>query len=271
VTPLLSSEIRRLASRRLVKWMLLVSVVLVLVLAVIVTANSDPGSVNENDVMTLAQLWLSKASADRLGLKRDNAIATVSVLTYLLVVVIGASAVGAEYRAGTVGTILTWEPRRIRLLIARLLAVAIISMAFFVIVQVVFVGAWAAGVALNGRSSGAGSSFWSDLVLLLGRATFIGGALATMSAALATLGKNTAAAMGIWFGYLIAVEAILRSQIDAFVPWFLTPVVGSTYGWESVTQNGHTVSPGSGALKLVLYVVLFAGVAVAVFRRRDVT
>ena len=271
MTRLLGSEIRRLASRRLVRWMLLVSVALVVVLVIIVTANSDPNAVNNNDVMTLAQLWLTKASSARLGIKRDNAIATVSVLSYLLVIVIGASAIGAEYRAGTVGTILTWEPRRVRLLVTRLLAAAIIGMVFFLIVQVVFVGAWVIGVELNGRSSGAGSSFWSDLVLLLGRATLIGGALAIMSGAIATLGKNTAAAMGVWFGYLIAVEAILRSQIDAFVPWFLTAVIASAYGWETVAQNGHTVSPGTGALKLLVYVVLVGGVAVVVFRRRDVT
>ncbi len=271
MTRLLVSEIRRLASRRLGKWMLFVSIFLVLVLVIIVTATHDPNARDPRDAMTLAELWLTKASAVRLGVTRDNTIATISVLTYLLVIVIGASSVGAEYRAGTVGTILTWEPRRVRLLVARLVGAAIVAMAFFLIIHVVFVVLWAIGVQLNGRSGATGSSFWGDLVVLLARATVIAGALAIISGAIATLGKNTAAAMGVWFGYLIAIEAILRSQADAFVPWFLTPNAASAYGWESVTQNGHTVGPGAGTLRLALYVVLIGGGALAAFHRRDVT
>ena len=159
---LLASEIRRLASRRLVKWMLLVSIFLVLLLVVIVAVTHDPDARDLRDAMTLTELWLTKAAAAQLGVNRDNAIATISVLTYLLVIVIGASAVGAEYRAGTVGTILTWEPRRIRLLVARLVAAAVVGMAFFLLVHLVFVGAWAIGVELTGRTG-------ADREQLLGR------------------------------------------------------------------------------------------------------
>jgi ABC-2 type transport system permease protein len=266
---LLGSEIRRLAARRLVFWTLLAMLSLVLVLVIIITARSDTGA--GQDVMTMTQLWLSQATAATRRVNRDNAVATISVLTYLLVVVIGASAVGAEYRAGTVGTILTWEPRRIRLLIARLAAAAIVSMVFFLIVHVVFVGAWAIGVQLNGSTAGADSDFWRDLVVLVVRGTAIAGALAAMSGAIATLGRNTAAAMGIWFGYLIVIEAIVRSQIGSLVPWFLTANVGAFYAWEQVEQNGHSVTAGAGLLRLAGYVVVAGGVALAVFRQRDVT
>lgn len=271
MTRLLGSEIRRLTSRRLVRWSLLVALALVIVLVAIVAAQSDPDAIGDGDVMRMTQLWLTSAAAASRRVNRDNAIATISVLTYLLVVVLGASAVGAEYRAGTVGTILTWKPRRIRLLGARLAAAAIVAMAFFLIVHAVFIGAWTLGVALNGRSGGADADFWRDLVLLLGRATLLAGGLAIMSGAIATLGKNTGAAMGIWFGYLIAIEAILRSQVDSFVPWMLTLNVGAFYGWEKVEQNGHAATAGSGALRIAFYVALLAGAALAVFQRRDVT
>ena len=209
-------------------------------------------------------------AARALGSRRDNVIATISVLTYLLVIVIGASAVGAEYRAGTVGTTLTWEPRRIRLLTVRLAAAAIVGMAFFLIVQLVYVGGWAVGVAVAGRTAASGPDFWRDLGVLLVRATAIAGGLAVLSGAIATLGKNTAAAMGIWFGYLIAVEAIVRTQLPQLVPWFLTPNVAALYGWESITQNDHTVTAGTGTLRLLVYAVVVVAGALVVFRRRDV-
>ncbi len=268
---LLGSEIRRLTSRRLVRWSLVVSLVLVVVLVVIVTAKSDTGSFDPGDAMRMTQLWLTRATAESRGLNRDNAIATISILTYLLVVVIGASAVGAEYRAGTVGTILTWEPRRVRLLAARLAAAAIVAMVFFLVVHAAFIGAWALGVAINGRSGGADAGFWRDLLLLLGRATLLAGALAVVSGAVTTLVKNTGGAMGIWFGYLIAVEGILRGQVDSAIPWFLTINVGAFYAWETVAQNGQSVSAGPAGLRVALYVVLLGGAALAVFQRRDVT
>lgn len=267
---LLGSEIRRLAARRLVLWTLLVSIIAILLLVIFITTRSDPNGLNDQDVMTLGQLWLTRAAAESQAVPRDNAIATISVLSYLLVIVIGASAIGAEYRAGTIGTVLTWEPRRIRLLVARLAAAAIIGMVYFLVVHLVFIGMWKIGVALNGRSE-VPADFWRDLFVLLGRATLLAGVLAVISGAIATLGKNTAAAMGIWFGYLIAIEAILRSQVDSLVPWFLTPNAGAFYGWESVTQNAHTVTAGSGLVLLAFYVLLFGGVAAAVFQRRDVT
>jgi ABC-type transport system involved in multi-copper enzyme maturation permease subunit len=248
-----------------------VSIIAILLLVIFIATRSDPNGVSvTQDVMTMLQLWLTRSGAASRGVGRDNAIATVSILTYLLVIVIGASAVGAEYRAGTVGTVLTWEPRRHRLLIARLFAAAIVGMGFFLLVHVVFVGAWVIGVAVNGQSSGANAEFWRDLVILIVRATLLAGALAVISGALATLGRNTAAAMGLWFGYLIVIEAVLRGQVDDAVPWFLTSNVGAFYAWEAVTQNAHTVSAGSGALRLVLYVGLIGGAALLVFQRRDV-
>ena len=271
MTRLLGSEIRRLTSRRLVRWSLLVAVALVIVLVVIVTATSDRSSLDPGDAMRMTQLWLTRATAESRRANRDNAIATISVLTYLLVIVLGASAVGAEYRAGTVGTVLTWEPRRVRLLAARLAAVAIVAMLFFLIVHAVFIGAWAIGVAINGRSGGADADFWRELLVLLGRATLLAGVLAVMSGAITTLTKNTGGAMGLWFGYLIAIEAILRGQVDSVIPWLMTINIGAFYAWESVAQNGHTATAGPGGLRIALYAVLLVGAALALFQRRDVT
>ena len=77
--------------------------------------------------------------------------------------------------------------------------------------------------------------------------------------------------MGVWFGYLIVIEAILRVQVEDLIPWMLTPVGGAFYGWEPVAQNGRSVSAGSGTVRLALYVVLIGGAALAAFGRRDVT
>jgi ABC-type transport system involved in multi-copper enzyme maturation permease subunit len=213
---------------------------------------------------------LSDSAARRLGVDATNRVATISVLTYIMVIVLGATAIGAEYRAGTVTTILTWEPRRIRLLVARLLAAALVAMLMFVVVQLVFVGGWVLGAKANGVTAGAGGDFWRALALVLARGTLLAGALAVLSGAFATLGRNTGAALGIWFGYLIAFEAILSANVKATTPWMLTLSAGALYGWESTSLNGHRVTAVGGTLHLVLYLVLVGGAALVVFRRRDV-
>jgi ABC-type transport system involved in multi-copper enzyme maturation permease subunit len=268
---LLRSEVRRLTGRRLFFWLLLVSLFFVALIVVINALQSDKNALNQNQLMHLTDLWLSERQGERLGRTSQSLIATISVLTYLLVVLLGASAVGAEYRAGTVTTILTWEPRRTRLLLARLGAAAIVGMVLFVIVHALFIGGWVLAASLNGSTAGATSDFWRALLFVVLRGTLLAGVIAAISGALATLGRNTAAAMGVWFGYLIVIEAILRVRVKDLIPWMLTSVGGAFYSWDRVAANGRSVSAGTGTLRLVLYVVLIGGGALAVFHRRDVT
>ena len=234
------------------------------------TVNSHPESAF-GDVMRTTDLWLRDSRANELGIAQRNRIVPIAVVTYLLVVAFGASAVGAEYRAGTVTTVLTWEPRRVRLLTVRLLAIALVAMGFFVATLGIFVAGWIAGAALNGTSAGTGGEFWGELIVVLVRATVVAGVLAVLSGALATLGRNTAAALGIWFGYLVAVEAILQANVKAVTPGMLLLNVGAFFRGESVTISRHTLEPVTGALVMAIYLVVVAGGALAVFARRDVT
>jgi hypothetical protein len=250
--------------------MLLVSVVLVLVLDLLVAVFRDPDRLHES--MRTIEIWVTPGMAHRLGVQRgDSVLPTVAVLTYLVVVVIGASAVGAEYRAGTVTTVLTWSPRRVRLMVVRCVAIALVAMGFFLIVQLVFVAGWHLGAAVNGSTAGADADFWREVGSVLLRTTLVAGGLAVVSAALATLCRNTAGAMGIWFGYLIVVEGIVRTNFGDLVPWFLTGNIAAVFGWETVRQDSHAIGPGAGLLRLVLYLLVIGAGAIAVFRQRDVT
>jgi ABC-type transport system involved in multi-copper enzyme maturation permease subunit len=270
VTALLASELRRLTSRRLVRVMLLAAVVLVLVLDFLVAVFRNPDRLHES--MRTIEIWVTPGMARDLGVQRgDSVLPTVAVLTYLVVVVIGASAVGAEYRAGTVTTVLTWSPRRVRLMVVRYLAIASVAMGFFLIVQLAFVAGWHLGATLQGSTGGADADFWREVASVLVRTTLIAGGLAVVSAALATLCRNTAGAMGIWFGYLIVVEGILRTNFADLVPWFLTGNIAAVFAWDVTRQNDHSIGPEAGLLRLLLYLVLIGAGAIVVFRSRDVT
>jgi ABC-type transport system involved in multi-copper enzyme maturation permease subunit len=267
---LFTTEVRRLLHRRMLLWLVLIMLALVVTVVVINVAISDPQSFNPNDAMRTTDLWIRGAAARRLGVNPTYRVGTISVLCFLMVIVIGATAVGAEYRAGTVTTVLTWEPRRIRLLTARLAAVALVAIGFYLVINVVFVATWAIGAAANGITTGADAEFWQVLALVIARGAVLAAVLAVLSGAIATLGRNTGAALGIWFGYLIAVEAILGNQVRETAPWTLTVSSAAFFGWRTYTLSGHRVGPVAGTLHVLLYVVVIGGAALAVFARRDV-
>src|SRR5262249_51652332 len=152
-------------------------------------------------------------------------------------------------------TVLTWSPRRVRLMLARYLAIALVAMGFFLVVQLAFIAGWTVGSVLQGSTGGADTDFWLEVASVLVRTTLVAGGLAVVSGALATVCRNTAGAMGIWFGYLIVVEGIVRTNFGDLVPWFLTANIAAVFAWETTRQNDHAIGPEAGLLRLVPYLV----------------
>ncbi len=137
-------------------------------------------------------------------------------------------------------------------------------MALFLVVHLVFVGGWTLGVAGAAASTtGADGDFWRDLAL--GRslaATLLAGVLAVHQrrarhARAATPPRRWA----IWFGYLVAVEAILAAQVKATIPWFLTLERRRVLRLgAAVASNGHSLTAGArGAPTSCSYVVRHRG------------
>jgi hypothetical protein len=115
-----------------------------------VTTSSGTGCTNGSGFSTdaaskefrLTDLYLSKAEQqhrdlERFGNKPKNVLMFTTVLFILMGLIADASFIGAEYKAGTIGTLLTWEPRRLRVLAAKLAAAAITAALVYLAFQVV--------------------------------------------------------------------------------------------------------------------------------------
>ena len=66
----------------------------------------------------------------------------------------GASVAGAEWRAGTVTTVLTWEPSRLRLHAARTVSAAVLAFVIGVVLEVAFLASVLPAVLLHGTTEG---------------------------------------------------------------------------------------------------------------------
>ncbi len=200
-----------------------------------------------------------------------DAVMGVNILLMLLLGLIGASMIGAEWHAGTVTTLLTWEPRRIRVLVAKALAVALFAFFASVLLQALLGLALLPAGEFRGTMDGVGSAWLRDVTGVVLR----GGVLAALAAvgglAVASIARNTAFAIGVAFAWLAVIEPIIRGLRPRWEPWLLAsnaarfiagPVENVPLPARSTLMAGLVVAIYSGALLVA---------AIGAFRARDVT
>jgi hypothetical protein len=119
---------------------------------------------------------------------------------------VGASVVGAEWSSGGMTNLLLWRSERIRVLLAKLAAVALGVFG----VGVLLGAGWLGTIWLIARYRGAfgqlTEAFWISLGWDAARGMGLALCLALAGAALASLGRRTAAALGVVVGYLVIWE-----------------------------------------------------------------
>jgi ABC-2 type transport system permease protein len=129
-----------------------------------------------------------------------------AVIMAFVGLIIGASYVGAEWSSGGMMNLLTWQPRRMRVLGTKLLTLAVTMAAWSAAVFVVWVALlWAIGT-YRGTTAGMTSGTWQSygLVGLRGLALAVAGAV--FGFVLASLGRRTAVAMGVLIALIVVTQ-----------------------------------------------------------------
>ena len=180
----------------------------------------------------------------------------------------GASMVGAEWRAGTITTLLTWEPRRTRVAVAKLLAAGLLAFVISVALLAFFCLAMLPA-GFRGDSTGTDAAWFGGLVAGGLRGGLLVALAAVFGAGVAMVGRNTAAALGLAFAYLMVGENIVR----AWKPWLTRWLIGENSATVllGAAPDGAPFHRGFGLAlaTMVLYVGLVAVAAVSTFRARD--
>ncbi len=181
----------------------------------------------------------------------------------------GATVTGAEWQHGTIVTVATWEVRRVRLLLARILSAmglaVVIGMALLVLLCLSLVPTY----LLRGTTQGADADFWRELVLAIGRISGLAGLAAGLGAALASIGRRTTVAIGAAFAYLAVVETTIRALWPARGRWLLgenTAVLATAADLDGAV---FTRDVATAAFTLCGYVAALVAVALLLFHRRD--
>ena len=200
---LLASEFRRFRSRRLVKVLVALELLAIVATGVIVLLTQEYDLVGLPDVLMGTSLVL------------------VSVAW-----VLGASAIGADWHAGHVTTILTWEPRRGRVMFAKIVASLTSLFIVSLTIQALLGAALAVAAAGAGSTTGADAAWLAESAGVALRVALLSTIFAGFGFGLASAGRNTAVALGVGFGYLVIVENLVRGLRPQWTPWLLTDNAG---------------------------------------------
>ena len=243
---LLRAELLRFRSRRLVKALAIVALTGMVTIVTILAVQTHPGA----------------SDAFSLGDAREFIEGTAALFA-IAGWLIGTSLVGAEWQAGTMTTLLTWEPRRFRVLATKALAAAAGVFVTVLVLNLIYLGL----LTLVATTRGSTGGFEVPLLWFIVRIATLASVGGVLGLALATVTRNTGAALGIAFVYLAIVEGIIRGFRPDWRGWLLGDISG-----EFVLMNGGV--PGrtltQSVAVLCLWILAFLTIAIATFRARDV-
>jgi ABC-2 family transporter protein len=254
---LLGIEIRRCLARKLVRWLVILAVVACVLTAIF----SYRAAVQDESTNPFQLVELHEPGESILGIGAFFLVIGAAVG--------GASMIGAEWRAGTFVTLLTWMPQRRRVAVTKLAACGLVAATIALVLQVLFLASFLPASLGPGTTGGVDAEWARAVAGTVVRVACITGLVAVFTASVAMIGRSTAAALGVLFGYMMLFENLLR----AWKPWSARYLLGENgarfiVGVE-LEDVDFTRSTTAAALTLVGYATLTATIAIVTFWRRD--
>lgn len=201
----------------------------------------------------------------------EGALLTIQSLLLIGGLAAAASMIGAEWKAGTITTQLTWTPRRVPVFVAKLAAAAILAPAIAYVLQIWFTLLTFGLVLGKGGVTDAVDGDWLfSLAGAMGRVSLLVGLAAVIGASLAMIFRNTAGAILVVFGYMAVVESLLRVWQPDWDRWFIGENMSILLSGQALAGRTWERGPLVAGVVLALYVLALAAAAAASFQRRDI-
>ncbi|MFL5799118.1 MAG: ABC transporter permease subunit [Actinomycetota bacterium] len=298
---LVGSELRRFLARRLVRWLVVLAALGIAIAGIVVAADHHRLSGPEQKRIAAVQSAQLRACLDgQFGpappgetLKEfcqslaghfhfvvldpqfhltslPNVFRGTEAAIVVLAFLLAASFVGLEWHSGTMAVLLTWEPRRWRVFGAKTAAALLIAFVGTILLLVALGLALLPAALFRGTTTGVDAAWIRETAGVLLRAGLLSAIGAAAGFAVASAARNTAASLGVGFGYMVVVESLLGALKPAWRHWMVVPnSIVLLVGNDAVTGIRRT-AVGAGIL-LSVYAAMALVAAGVVFARRDVT
>lgn len=221
-------------------------------------------------IAAVVLLHVSSLRADALS-TRDGELKVFGMGTtfgMIFASLLGAMSITGEIRSGMIRPTFLATPRRVRVIVAKLVASAMAGAAFGLIAEALAVGLGIAGLDSRGIHVAASGG---DLAQLL-----IGGAAA--AAAWAAIGVSAGALVRSQVGaaiglvvWLLFAETTLTGSLPSLGKFLPGPSAGALAGAMLEQTPSYLLAPALGALLIAMYVAAAAAAGWIAATRRDVT
>ena len=220
----------------------------------------------------------------------DDYALAVGVATAMLGFLLAATFIGAEWSSKNLVAWLFWEPRRLRVMAAKLVALLTSLLLLAALAQAVWYGAAKALLHYRGLPVSTmgplAAHFWSHVVNVQIRAALLVLVTALIGFSLASLIRNSAAALGVAFVYFAVIENVIRALNPDWQPYLFTTNVAAWVASNGITVYGKEVynqregfvtareihiSNLHGGVTLLLFATIATAAALTVFARRDIS
>jgi hypothetical protein len=201
-----------------------------------------------------------------------NAFATFTGPVVLAAFMFGASLLGADYTSRSLTTLLTWEPRRARLLFSRAATCAAVTFCASLAAMAVLVLALLPAAIAHGTGHG---TAYASVAALATRSALLAAAACAIGVSCAAIGRSTTAAVIGAVVYLVVIERAVVAVAPDVGRWLL---LNDSLSWVAASANasngpggvgpGHTIA--TAGLLLLVGVVGIHALATLILSRRDV-
>lgn len=208
-----------------------------------------------------------------------NALNTVQTLGLILMSILTASAIGIDYGAGTLRSVLTQGTGRWPYLTAKLLTLAVLALLGLVVAvaSVAVSSTIASGLAGTAPTAVGTATTWSDAGRALLKAWVSILPYIALTAFVTVVARSSAAGMAIGLGYYF-FEQLIVALLSNLFSWFQNVADFFLVRNISAWTGGAGGFPGSAPLPdatqaiivLAAYTLVLGGVAFWLFERRDV-
>jgi ABC-2 type transport system permease protein len=207
----------------------------------------------------------------------------ISTFVILLGALLGASLGGADWTSNTMGTLLTWEPRRLRVFLERALVVAAVVVVVTLFLQIAFALVYWGVTSVRGVTTFLPPNLLGDVAGTMLRVSAMAIAFALVAYVLAMIGRSTVSSLGVLFGYLILFEGVIAGFRPSIMGSLFVRAAVVVIGRQPILMEPGNASGAGGGQPIVLmdvtkawvvvaiYVVVLGVVSVVQFQRRDVT
>ena len=156
------------------------------------------------------------------GVEATSILGPIASLLPVMAFVIGASYIGADVKTGMLEQILTWEPRRLRVLGARLVAASVGAAVLAMALGALLVGLLYVLAAATGTTDGATDELWGNVAVSIVRLGLASGLFCAFGLAITTLINNSVGSIVGFVIYWFIIESFLLSvflpEVAAYLP-----------------------------------------------------